>query len=441
MTDSNGDLWAEHLALRLAGVSEDLGACGYAAVVIGAGAPYVHFRDDQPAPFRANAHFLHFCPVEAPHHLLLLRPGKKPFLAAHCPDDFWYEPQRIGKPDWAAGFKVAECGSRRAQVTEIARRLPSKRSAFIGEHPAVAELLGLAWNPQDLLNRMDWRRAIKTDYEVDRISEANRVAAEGHLAAEAAFHAGGSELDIHRAFVEAVGDEEAALPYPTIVGLNEKGAVLHYEGKRRDVREGRSLLIDAGARVAGYASDITRTRAGAKASDRFRSLAAAMEGAQQALCDEVRDGRPWAELHAEAHLALSGVLKDEGVIRVAADEAVDRGLSRVFFPHGLGHFLGIQVHDVGGHLAAPDGSRAAPPEGHPSLRTTRTLEAGHVITMEPGVYFIPMLLEKWRAGKRRSAVDWDAVEELLPYGGVRIEDNLLVTGGAPRNLTREHLPV
>ena len=254
------------------------------------------------------------------------------------------------------------------------------------------------------------------------------------------FEGGGNELEIHQAFVEALGCEEAALPYPTIVGLDEKGAVLHYEGKRTEVRDGRSLLIDAGARVRGYASDITRTRPGARADGRFRSLVAAMERAQQALCDGVRPGRPWGDLHAEAHRTLSGVLKDEGVIRVEPDEAVESGLSRVFFPHGLGHFLGIQVHDVGGHLAHRDGRRAEPPPEHPMLRTTRTLEPGHVITVEPGVYFIPMLLDRWREGERRRTVDWDSVDALLPYGGVRIEDNVLVTDGAPRNLTREHLP-
>ena len=156
----------------------------------------------------------------------------------------------------------------------------------------------------------------------------------------------------------------------------------------------------------------------------------------------MRAGRPWAELHHEAHLALSGVLKDEKVINLSPEEAVDTGLSRVFFPHGLGHFLGIQVHDVGGHLADPDGRRAPPPKAHPMLRSTRTLEPGHVLTVEPGVYFINMLLDRWRHGKqaRRAAINWDAVDALTPYGGVRIEDNVLVTETGPRNLTREHLP-
>lgn len=441
MLDRTGDLWRAHLETRLGGVAEDLEACGFDAVLISAGSPYIHFRDDQPAPFRANAHFLHFCPLEAPRHQLLLRPGKPPFLAAWCPDDFWYEPQRVGSPAWAADFEVVECRSRPGQAGEIARRLPAGgRTAFVGEDAAVAETFGLAANPGRLLDRMDWRRAVKTPYEVACIAEANRVAADGHRAAEAAFHDGGSEMEIHRAFVAAVGCEEAALPYPSIVGLDEKGAVLHYEGKRTDVRDARTLLIDAGARVRGYASDITRTRPGTRAGGRFRSLVAAMESAQQALCDGAHPGRPWAELHAEAHRSLAGVLREAGVIRVSPDEAVESGLSRVFFPHGLGHFLGIQVHDVGGHLAHRDGRRAEPPPEHPTLRTTRTLEPGHVITVEPGVYFIPMLLDPWREGARRRAVDWEAVEALLPFGGVRIEDDVLVTDGAPRNLTREHLP-
>lgn len=430
----------EHLEIRLEGVAEDLRKSGYAALVLAAGEQYFYFRDDQPATFRANAHFLHFCPLEGPGHILLIRPGKRPFLATLSPDDFWYEPQRIGDAFWIEGFKIAECGTRQRQIAEIARRLPKGRTAAVAESDALAETLGLAPNPPGLLTRLDWRRAFKTRYEVMCIGEANRLGAEGHVAAEMCFRDGGSELDIHRAFLAAVGGLETDLPYPTIVGLNEKGAVLHYEGKRSAVRNGRSLLIDAGARVRGYASDITRTFAGPTADGRFRALIDAMEGAQQALCEAVRAGRPWSDLHHEAHLALSEVLRDQGIIRLSPEETVDSGLSRVFFPHGLGHFLGIQVHDVGGHLADPDGRRAPPPKQHPMLRSTRTLEPGHVLTVEPGVYFIDMLLEGWRNGAKRKAIHWDAVDALAPYGGVRIEDNVLVTESGPRNLTREHLP-
>ena len=434
--------FAAHLETRLRGLAQDLEATGFSALVLASGSPYFYFRDDQPAPFRANPHFLRFCPLEAPGHLLLLRPGKRPFLAALCPDDYWYEIPKIGDPFWAGGFRIVECASRKRQLAELARRLPGSRVAAIGESGALAEAFGLSDNPASLLTRLDWRRAVKTDYEIGCISEANRIAADGHRAAEAAFRRGGSELDIHRAFVAAVGGIEAELPYPTIVGLNEKGAVLHYEGKRPAVRNGHSLLLDAGAGVRGYASDITRTHAADSADERFRSLIAAMEVAQQALCDEVRAGRPWAELHTEAHRVLAGVLREQQIIRCSPEAAVENGLSQVFFPHGLGHFLGLQVHDVGGHLRDPEGRRVPPPKAHPTLRSTRTLEPGQVLTVEPGIYFIRMLLEQWRSGGRSktAAVHWDRVAALAPYGGVRIEDDVLVTDRAPRNLTREHLP-
>ena len=109
-------------------------------------------------------------------------------------------------------------------------------------------------------------------------------------------------------------------------------------------------------------------------------------------------------------------------------------------PHGLGHHLGIQVHDVGGKLAGPDGATQAPPPEYPTLRTTRTLEPRQVITIEPGLYFIPMLLRPFREGEHAARFDWSLIDELSVFGGIRVEDDVLVTEGAPRNFTREVLP-
>ena len=195
MSDALASSFREHLGIRLEGIAQDLQKTGYSALVLVSGGQYFYFRDDQPAPYRANAHFLHFCPLEGPGHLLLLRPEKKPLLATFSPDDFWYEPQRIGDAFWTEGFKIVECSSRKRQISEIAKRLPKGRAAAIGESGAVAEALGLAQNPPALLTRLDWRRAIKTAYEVECIGEANRLGAAGHIAAEGAFQDGGSELD------------------------------------------------------------------------------------------------------------------------------------------------------------------------------------------------------------------------------------------------------
>jgi Xaa-Pro dipeptidase len=123
-------------------------------------------------------------------------------------------------------------------------------------------------------------------------------------------------------------------------------------------------------------------------------------------------------------------------VRVSAEAAAATGLTSVFFPHGIGHLLGLQVHDVGGRMAGPTGGEIPQPPGHPFLRMTRTLEPGFVVTIEPGIYFIEMLLAEARAGAHRDAIAWERVATLAPCGGVRIEDDVVAQPGAPENLTR-----
>jgi Xaa-Pro dipeptidase len=229
------------------------------------------------------------------------------------------------------------------------------------------------------------------------------------------------------------------LPYGTIVAVNEKGAILHYEGKRSN-RNGRVLLIDAGAKSHGYGSDITRTWAAPTCDDRFKALLAGMEKLQLELCDEVKPGLHYGELHKRGHLKIAALLHESGILKVGAEEAVEKGLSKPFFPHGLGHHLGIQVHDVAGKQLGPDGEFKPSPAEHPFLRTTRIIDEGQVFTVEPGLYFIPMLLRPFRTGDHAALFDWKQIDELTPLGGIRIEDNLLVTATGHQNLTRVHLP-
>jgi Xaa-Pro dipeptidase len=160
-----------------------------------------------------------------------------------------------------------------------------------------------------------------------------------------------------------------------------------------------------------------------------------MDRVQQGLAAGVRAGVDYKALHLQAHRDIASVLAQAGVIRVSADDAVASGLSGVFFPHGLGHFLGLQTHDVAG-LIDNDGVPIPRPEGHPALRLTRELEAGNVLTVEPGLYFIDSLLNRWRQQQDGSMIDWQRVAALAPCGGIRIEDNVLVTEHGCENLTR-----
>ena len=137
---------------------------------------------------------------------------------------------------------------------------------------------------------------------------------------------------------------------------------------------------------------------------------------------------------------LAALLKEHGILDAEPDEAASLGLTRPFYPHGLGHLLGIQVHDVAGKLAGPGGGTAPPPPLHPTLRTTRILEPGMAVTIEPGCYFIPMLLRPFRGQEHSRRFNWKLIEELSALGGIRIEDDVLVTSAGSRNLTREHLP-
>ena len=316
------------------------------------------------------------------------------------------------------------------------------RVALIGEFDAQIAAWGLAaQNPEKLLLALDFTRAVKTPYELSMLRRANRLGARGHIAATAAFAAGASEYAIHQAFVSAVGLREQELPYNAIVAINEAGSVLHYQNLRREPpATHHSLLIDAGAQWHGYASDITRTTlagSDAGAGGDFAALLAAMERAQQGLCAQVHAGVEWAAIHLAAHRAVAAVLHEAGIIDCEADAAVASGLSGVFMPHGIGHLLGLQVHDVGGLQRSPAGGEIARPDGHPYLRLTRRLEAGFVVTMEPGLYFIDQLLSQARADARGSHINWPQVEQLRRFGGIRIEDDLAVTAAGCENLTRD----
>ena len=267
--------------------------------------------------------------------------------------------------------------------------------------------------------------------------QAQRKAVRGHRAAERAFRAGASEFGIHLAYCQAARQDVNDLPYTNIICLNEHAAVLHsYDRDRTPPAQSRSFLIDAGGSHRGYASDITRTYA-ADGHDEFQALVDAVDGAQRALCAQVRAGTDYREIHLDAHRRLAVVLRDFGIVTVSPEAAVATGVSSAFFPHGIGHGIGLQVHEVAGLAASDAGGTIDRPEGHPFLRLTRTLEAGMVVTIEPGLYFIDMLLDELKAKGLGDSVNWEAVARFRPYGGIRIEDDVVCTDGEPENMARD----
>lgn len=426
-------LYPDHLRTLCTRADQVLARAGYDHLLIGAGLPPLKFLDDQDYPFVASPWFRHWLPLtDVPGSWIVHTPGNRPRLVFVQPRDYWHVVPQTPDAYWAREFELSIVPS----AAEALAQLPGGHNAVI---VADAAAQGFAADPglASTLDALNWQRSSKTEYELELLREANRIGARAHRAAEQAFRAGGSELDTHLAYLAAARQTDAELPYASIVGINTHGAILHYSAFDRVAPErSHSLLIDAGASCAGYGSDITRTHAGPKAWE-FQALVDAVDEAQQGFVAKVRAGQDYAQLHLHAHLVLADILRRQGFFRMSAESAVECGVSRTFFPHGLGHMLGAQVHDVAGQQQSEAGGRIDPPAGHPHLRMTRVLQPGMVVTIEPGVYFIDMLLHELLQQPFAGELDWVRIGHFRQFGGVRIEDDVVCTGDAPENLTRD----
>ncbi len=428
-----------HLESVREGWTEALAATGYDAVLVTAGEPRNNFLDDQAPPQKLNPHFLQWCPSEtASGSALLLRPGETPRLFFLSPEDYWHQPPAL--PVWASSFEVEHHGDREGLLAAAARALPSgaNRVAFIGDAGAdgFPELGEANVNPDGLLAHLHFDRARKTPFELAAMRAATARSVSGHLAARKAFEAGASEFEINLAYLGASGQLPAELPYQNIVALNEHAGVLHYQFyDRAPPAERVSFLIDAGGTHLGYAADITRTYATEAGS--FADLVAGLDRAQQALIDTMTVGTNFVDLHIAMHRSLAILLTESGLLTCNADRAFEDGLTEVFLPHGLGHLIGLQTHDVGGQQSDHRGTQVPPPDNYPALRTTRTLTTHMPVTIEPGLYFIPQLLDAARSGPASDAFNWPAIDALRPAGGIRIEDNVLLTDAGIENMTRD----
>jgi Xaa-Pro dipeptidase len=308
---------------------------------------------------------------------------------------------------------------------------------LIGEITDLAHSFGIERvNPGTALNLLHYERSVKTGYELECMRAASRRGVDGHQAAEKAFRAGKSEFDIHLDYCRAVGHPENDLPYGNIVALNENGAVLHYQHQSHETPpEIRSFLIDAGARLNGYASDITRTYS--KEADEFAELIGRFDQLQLELVAEVKAGLDFAHIHLLCHRKIAELLAEIDIATGSADALIESGVTAAFYPHGLGHLLGVQVHDIGGHMGDDTGSIIDPPSGHPFLRLTRLLEADQVLTIEPGLYVIDMLQQNLEGTPASAMINQSRLDWLRPYGGIRIEDNVRVLADGCENLTRD----
>lgn len=413
-----------------------LSELGYEKLVVHSGGIRTKFQDDLPCDYIPNKVFEALVPLSnAPDSWIIWQQDKRPVILLYQPLDYWHITPSLPNGYWSEFYDIQLIRSP-SDVSQYLNISDSVSTAFLGD-PDFVDVDDTQWdiNPVPLLSRLDWHRSFKTEYEQWCIFKANVISAGGHEAARVAFENGLSEFEISLAFQSACKLTESELPYTSIICLNEHSSVLHYYARDKEKpKDKRSFLIDAGARFNGYASDVTRTYS--TKPSLFRDMVVELDTAQQRMVDLIQVGKRYSESSLEALRCVAEILKNSGVLNIDSDLAIESGVINTFMPHGLGHFLGLRVHDVGNLQSDITGKPVQPDPQYPNMRLMRTAEENQVVTVEPGIYFIKMLLQELRGGKYSSSVNWEVIESLIPYGGMRIEDNILVCEKNNINLTR-----
>jgi Xaa-Pro aminopeptidase len=362
-------------------------------------------RGDRTYPFRAHSEYLYLTDRERPGGVLAFDPGEGwvEFVAPVTGEELLWtglEGDREGVPD---GTRPLD------QLEAFVRGRPVRRLGVTPEPDA------------ELRNALIRVRRPKDDVELERMRAATEATRAGFAELVSLIEPGRSERELQVAleagFLRHGGD---FLAFESIVAAGDHAAVLHFTPTARALHAGELLLVDAGAEVRGYASDVTRTYAVSGGFAPEQALVyETVRHAGEAAIAACRPGVEWREVHRAAALVVADGLVELGVLRGRRESLVESGAVTLFFPHGVGHMVGLGVRDAG---PASDETREAAP-GLPRLRVDIPLAPRQAWTIEPGVYVVPALL----AGARgRDDVVWERVDRLHGFGGVRLEQNVLI---------------
>jgi len=275
-------------------------------------------------------------------------------------------------------------------------------------------------------------RSIKDQFEIAEIENAVDVAWIMHTTAMKMGFPGNFERELAGAIEGIALSHGGPVSFPIILSMD--GQTLHNHSHSNELVEGRLVVTDAGAETRmGYASDITRTfPVGGKFSGRQKEIYEIVLDANLKAIEGTRPGVTNLDLHLGAARTIADGLKQLGILKGAVDDIVSSGAHALFFPHGLGHMMGLDVHDMEGlgedYVGYGDSVKRSDQFGLAYLRMGRELEPGFVFTIEPGCYFIPALINLWKSeGKHTDFINYSKAEEYVGLGGVRIEDDVLVT--------------
>lgn len=407
---------------------------------------------DNPYPFRQDSHFLYYAAVNRAGLALLIEPDGRSIVFGtpeHRDDIIWHGPHAtLEDLAGAAGISDFE------DIGDLGDRLAELRKGGVDVHflpPyraqrrfTLARLLGLdprevaAQTSVELVRAVAAQRSVKEEVEIAEIEDAMAVTALMYRATMRAARAGLTEARvaaIHRMEAVARDRSQAFSPIVTVAG-----EVLHNTSYANTLRDGDLLLVDSGTESSHfYATDITRTMpVSGRYSEQQREVYEVVLAANEAAIAAASPERTNLELHLLAARTVVSGLKDIGLMQGNVDDAVEAGAHALFFVHGLGHMMGLDVHDMedlGDVVGYERGEERSNQFGLAYLRLARKLEPGFVITIEPGIYFIPALIDRWKAdGMLRDFIRYDRLEAYREFGGIRIEDDVLITEGGSRVL-------
>jgi Xaa-Pro aminopeptidase len=282
------------------------------------------------------------------------------------------------------------------------------------------------------------QRSVKDTHEIqDMETTMTEITRDAYLQAISHIKPGAFEHHVSGALEGSILSRNCRLAYPIICSV--RGETLHNHRYSNELRKGELLLIDAGAESPmRYATDITRTYpVDGKFTPKQKEVYQIVLKAQLEAIQAIKPGKSFLEVHMTAARVIASGLKEMGLMKGDTGEAVQNGAHALFFPHGIGHMIGLDVHDmedVGEDFVGYDHEfKRSEQFGTAYLRIARRLQEGFTVTVEPGIYFIGQLIDKWRnEGRYRDFINYDAVEKFRGFGGIRIEDNVLVTAKGSR---------
>jgi Xaa-Pro aminopeptidase len=396
------------------------------AVVIGAGDPiHIPGRADLTYPFRSHSEYFYLTDRDRPGGVL-----------AFDPDSGWVDfvvPVSREELVWEGAPADAQEG---VPVAELEQWLAARRGRHIVN--LGVPIAGVASDDElgaELRRQLNYVRREKDAVELDRMRVAERATSAGFAAIVPLLSAGRTEravqIELEAEFFRRGAD---VLAFETIVASGANSGVLHFPPTTKPLQDGELVLIDAGGEFRNYASDVTRTYpvSGSFAPEQA-ALHEIVRRAGEAATARAVPGTEFRDLHRAAALTIADGLTDFGLLRGDAETLLESGTVSLFFPHGVGHMVGLGVRDAGEVLPGRE-----PEPGMPRLRADLPLLAGYAVTVEPGIYFIPALLGDPETRQRlRDHVDWGRADALLEFGGIRIENNVVLTDDGPEILTAD----